>query len=403
MGSNPFTSTNPTLFMNSIAPNREPLTPADRQRYAKHLLLPEVGAAGQERLKAARVLVIGAGGLGSPVALYLTAAGVGTLGLVDFDTVDVSNLQRQILHFTADAGQLKLQSAAAKLKALNPHLNFIPHATRLTSANALAILRDYDVIVDGTDNFPTRYLVNDACVLLRKPNVYGSIFRFEGFASVFAPHLGGPCYRCWYPEPPPPDKVPNCAAAGVLGAICGTLGSIQATEALKLILGQGESLLGRLLRYDALAMTFRQLQIPKDPQCPACGTKPTLTKLIDYAAFCGIGQGTTTMNATPDDISVETLKQMRDDRQDFVLVDVRNPDEVAICEITGSVKLPLPELPQRFQELPKDQLIVLHCKMGGRSARALQFLRGQGYANLKNVAGGITAWVERIDPSLTPP
>ena len=389
--------------MNSIVPNREPLTPADRQRYAKHLLLPEVGVAGQERLKAAKVLVIGAGGLGSPVALYLTAAGVGTLGLVDFDIVDVSNLQRQILHFTTDTGQPKLQSAATKLKALNPNLTFIPHATRLTSANALDIFRDYDVVVDGTDNFPTRYLINDTCVLLRKPNVYGSIFRFEGFASVFAPHLGGPCYRCWYPEPPPPDKVPNCAAAGVLGAICGTIGSIQATEALKLILGQGQSLLGRLLRYDALAMTFRQLQIPKDPQCPACGANPTLTKLIDYSAFCGIGQGTTTMNATPDDISVETLKQMREARQDFVLVDVRNPDEVAVCEIAGSVKLPLPELPQRFQELPKDKLIVLHCKMGGRSARALQFLRGQGYANLKNVAGGIAAWVERIDPSLTPP
>ena len=389
--------------MNPIVPNRSPLTPPEVQRFAKHLLLPEVGMVGQERLKAAKVLVIGAGGLGSPVALYLTAAGIGTIGLVDFDTVDVSNLQRQILHFTPDAGRLKLQSAAAKLTAINPNLNFIPHPTRLTSANALDILRDYDVIVDGTDNFPTRYLVNDACVLLRKPNVYGSIFRFEGFASVFAPHLGGPCYRCWYPDPPPPDKVPNCAEAGVLGAICGTIGSIQTTEALKLILGKGESLLGRLLRYDALALTFRQLRIPKDPNCPVCGTHPTLTKLIDYFAFCGIGQGITTMNSTTDDISVETLKQMRDSRQDFLLVDVRNPDEIAVCEIAGSVKIPLPELPQRFQELPKDKLIVLHCKMGGRSARALKFLRDQGYPNLKNVAGGITAWVERIDPSLTPP
>ena len=389
--------------MNSGAPNCEPLTPLERQRYARHLLLPEVGVAGQERLKAAKVLIIGAGGLGSPVALYLTAAGVGTIGMVDFDTVDFSNLQRQILHFTADAGQPKLLSAAAKLKAIHPNLDFIPHPTRLTSANALDIIRLYDIVVDGTDNFPTRYLVSDACVLLKKPHVYGSIFRFTGMVSVFAPHLGGPCYRCWYPEPPPLDKVPNCAEAGVLGVICGTIGTLQATEALKLILGQGQSLQGRLLRYDALALTFRQLAIPRDPACPACGPHPTLTKLIDYPAFCGIGQGRPTMNTTTDDISVETLKEMRDTRQDFVLVDVRNPDEVEICEIAGSVKLPLPELPQRFQELPKDKLIVLHCKMGGRSARALKFLRDQGYPNLKNVAGGISAWVERIDPSLTPP
>lgn len=401
MGSSPFTSTNSNVFMQPIIQNRASLTPEERHRYARHLLLPEVGGEGQERLKAAKVLLIGAGGLGSPVALYLAAAGIGTIGMVDFDTVDFSNLHRQILHFTPDAGQPKLQSAGAKLKAINPSLNFIPHSVKLTSANTLEIIRDYDVVVDGTDNFPTRYLVNDACVLLRKPNVYGSIFRFEGMASVFAPHLGGPCYRCWYPEPPPPDKVPNCAEAGVLGVICGTIGTIQATEAIKLILGKGESLMGRLLRYDALAMTFRQLKIPKDSNCPVCGTKRTIIKLIDYAAFCGMSQNT--MNENPDDISVETLKQMRDARQDFLLVDVRNPDEVAICEIAGSKKLPLPELPQRFQELSKDKLIVLHCKMGGRSSRALSFLRQQGYTQIKNLAGGITAWVERIDPTLAQP
>jgi len=386
--------------MHPIVFNRSKLTNEEIHRYSRHLLLPEVGMAGQERIKAAKVLLIGAGGLGSPVALYLAAAGVGTIGVVEFDTVDFSNLQRQILHFTPDAGKPKLQSAAEKLTAINPHLNFIPHQTRLTSANALDLIRDYDLVVDGTDNFPTRYLVNDACVLLRKPNVSGSIYRFEGRASVFAPHLGGPCYRCWYPEPPQPGQVPNCAEAGVLGVICGIIGAIQATEALKLILGQGDSLLGRLLRFDALAMTFRQIKIPPDPDCAICGPNPTITKLIDYPAFCGIGQGTPNMNSTTDDISVETLQQMRAARQDFVLVDVRNPDEVAICEIPGSVKLPLPELPQRFKELPADKLIVLHCKMGGRSARALQFLRSQGYTQLKNVAGGINAWSERIDPNV---
>jgi len=386
--------------MNPIVLNRSKLTNEEITRYSRHILLPEVGLEGQERLKAAKVLLIGAGGLGSPVALYLAAAGVGTIGMVDFDNVDFSNLQRQVLHFTPDVGKSKLQSAAAKLTAINPHLQFIPHPTRLTSANALAIIRDYDLVVDGTDNFPTRYLVNDACVLLHKPNVYGSICRFEGRASVFAPHLGGPCYRCWYPEPPPAGQVPNCAEAGVLGVICGIIGNIQATEAIKLILGQGDPLLGRLLRFDALAMTFRQHTIPKDPACAVCGQNPTIIKLIDYPAFCGIDQSTQNMNSTTDDISVETLQQMRTAKQDFVLVDVRNPDEVAICEIAGSVKLPLPEFPQRFKELPADKLIVLHCKMGGRSSRALQFLRSQGYRQLKNVAGGINAWAERIDPTM---
>jgi len=386
--------------MNPAVSNRLALTRDEVKRYSRQLLLPEVGFEGQERLKAAKVLLVGAGGLGSPVALYLAAAGIGTIGMVEFDTVSLSNLHRQILHSMPDIGQPKLQSAAAKLKAINPNLNFIPHQTKLASDNALDLIRDYDVIVDGTDNFPTRYLVNDACVLLRKPNVYGSIFRFEGMASVFAPHLGGPCYRCWYPEPPPPGMVPNCAEAGVLGVVCGVIGNIQATETLKLILGKGESLMGRLLRFNALAMTFRQHKIPKDPNCPLCGANPTITKLIDYSEFCGIGQGTTNMDSTTDDITVETLKQMRDAKEDFVLVDVRNPDEVAICEIAGSVKIPLPELQKRFKELPKEKLIVLHCKLGGRSTRALKFLRDQGYQNLKNVSGGIQAWSERIDPKM---
>jgi adenylyltransferase/sulfurtransferase len=367
---------------------------------------------GQERLKAAKVLLIGSGGLGSPIALYLTAAGVGNIGMVEFDTVDFSNLQRQIIHFTADVGKHKLKSAEEKLKAINPNLNFIPHPVKLTSENALGILKDYDVVIDGTDNFPTRYLVNDACVMLKKPNVYGSIFRWEGMASVFAPHLGGPCYRCWYPEPPPPGLVPSCAEGGVLGVICGIIGNIQANEAIKLMIGKGKPLMGRLLRFDSMDMSFREYKIPRDPNCPVCGKNPTITELIDYNQFCGIGRGEeggTSGDSIveqkdeglgPDDISVEQLKQMRDRKEDFVLVDVRNPDEFQISTIEGSVKLPLPDLPQRFKELPKDKLIVLHCKMGGRSARALKFLRSQGYPKLKNVAGGINAWAERIDPNV---
>jgi sulfur-carrier protein adenylyltransferase/sulfurtransferase len=398
--------------MNPIIQDRVKLTNDEIKRYSRHLILPEVGMEGQERLKAAKVLLIGSGGLGSPLALYLSAAGVGTIGMVDFDVVDFSNLQRQIIHFTPDVGKPKLQSAREKIAAINPNVKFIPHQTRITSDNALAIIQDYDLVVDGTDNFPTRYLVNDACVMLKKPNVYGSIFRFEGMASVFAPHLGGPCYRCWYPEPPPPGMVPSCAEGGVLGVICGIIGNIQANEAVKLIIGIGTPLLGRLLRFDALDMIFREYKIPRDPACPLCGKNPTITQLIDYEQFCGLGRGeaagtsgdsimpppATTLG--PDDISVEQLKQMLDCKEDFVLVDVRNPDEVAIGAIPGSVKLPLPDLPERFAELPKDKLIVLHCKMGGRSARALKFLRQQGYGKLKNVAGGINAWSERIDPSV---
>jgi adenylyltransferase/sulfurtransferase len=400
--------------MNPIVERREKLTNEEIKRYSRHLILPEVGIEGQERIKAAKVLLIGSGGLGSPLALYLTAAGVGTMGMVEFDTVDFSNLQRQIIHFTADVGKHKLKSAEEKLKAINPNLKFIPHPVKLTSENALDILKDYDVVIDGTDNFPTRYLVNDACVMLKKPNVYGSIFRWEGMASVFAPHLGGPCYRCWYPEPPPPGLVPSCAEAGVLGVICGIIGNVQANEAVKLIIGKGTPLMGRLLRFDAMDMSFREYKIPRDPNCPVCGKHPTITALIDYNQFCGIGRGEGAGTSGdsiveqkdeqeklgPDDISVETLKKMRDAKEDFILVDVRNPDEFEISVIEGSVKLPLPDLPQRFKELPKDKLLVLHCKMGSRSMRALKFLRSQGYTKVKNVAGGINAWAERIDPNI---
>lgn len=370
--------------MQPVVPNRATLSGEELQRYSRHLILPEVGREGQERLKAAKVLLVGAGGLGSPLAMYLTAAGVGTIGMVDFDVVDASNLQRQVLHSTRDIGQPKLQSAREKLAALNPHVTFVPHETRLAASNALEILRDYDVVADGTDNFPTRYLVNDACALLRKPNVYGSIYRWEGMASVFAPHLGGPCYRCWYPEPPPAGAVPSCAEAGVLGVLPGVIGNIQATETIKLILGAGNPLLGRLLRFNALAMSFREHRIPRDPNCPLCGTNPTITQLNEISMTC-----------SPNDISVEQLKMMRERKEDFVLVDVRDPEEFAVNEIAGSVKLPLPELAQRFGELPKDKLVVLHCKAGGRSARALKFLREQGYTRLKNLAGGITAWEQR--------
>jgi adenylyltransferase/sulfurtransferase len=374
--------------MDPIVNNFAKLTADEVKRYSRHLLLPEVGMEGQERLKAAKVLLIGTGGLGSPAALYLAAAGIGSLGLVDFDVVDFTNLQRQILHFTNDVGRPKLQSARDKLTGINPALHLILHETRLAAGNALDIIKDYDLVVDGTDNFPTRYLVNDACVLLKKPNVYGSIYRFDGMTSVFAPHLGGPCYRCWYPEPPPAGKVPSCAEAGVLGVLPGIIGAIQATEAIKLTLGRGAPLIGRLLRLNALTMSFQEHRIPRDPHCALCGDNPTITQLQEITMTCNPGS---------DDITVEQLKQMLDRKENFVLVDVRDPDEFAVSEIKGSRKLPLPELPERFAELPKDKLIVLHCKMGGRSARALQFLRSQGYTQLKNVAGGITAWHERIE------
>ena len=370
--------------MEPVVSNRISLTDEELRRYSRHLILSEVGREGQERLKAASVALVGAGGLGSPAAIYLSAVGIGTIGMVDFDRVEEGNLQRQVLHGSADVGRTKLQSAKEKIAAINPNVQFIPHEERLTSANALAILKDYDVVVDGTDNFATRYLVNDACVMLKKPNVYASISRFEGMASVFAPHLGGPCYRCWYPEPPPPGRVPSCAEAGVLGVLCGVMGSLQALETVKLILGKGTPLLGRLLRFDALAMVFREHRIPRDPDCPLCGRNPTITMLQEVLAGC-----------PADEISVETLEEMRGRGEDFILVDVRDPDETAVSEIPGSVKIPLPELPRRLDLLPRDRWVVLYCQAGWRSLRALNFLREHGYTRLKNLAGGMAAWQQK--------
>lgn len=368
-------------------------------RYSRHLIMPEVGMEGQLKLKAAKVLCIGTGGLGSPLALYLTAAGVGTLGLVDFDVVDYTNLQRQIIHSTPDVGRPKLESAEEKLRALNPYVDIRKFERRLTSANALEIFRDFDVIVDGTDNFPTRYLVNDACVLIGKPNVYGSIFRFEGQASVFATKEG-PCYRCLYPEPPPPGLVPSCAEGGVLGILPGLVGVIQATEAIKLILGVGEPLIGRLLLVDALAMNFRTLKLRKNPECPACGKNPTVKKLIDYEQFCGIpaaGQQEPALSAN--DISPEELKRRLDAGEDLFVLDVREPNEYQIANLGGHL-IPLGDLPKRVSELDSSREIVAHCKMGGRSAKAVDFLRQAGFKKVRNLAGGINAWSEKVDPKV---
>jgi adenylyltransferase/sulfurtransferase len=381
------------------------LTTDDLSRYSRHLILPEVGMEGQRRLKAARVLCVGTGGLGSPLAFYLAAAGIGTLGLVDFDVVDASNLQRQIIHSTKDIGRKKLDSAEEKLVALNPALNVVKHDTMLTSANALDILKDYDIVADGTDNFPTRYLVNDACVLLGKPNVYGSIFRFEGQASVFATEAG-PCYRCLYPEPPPPGLVPSCAEGGVLGILPGLVGVIQATEAIKLILGKGESLIGRLLLVDALNMRFRELKLRKNPECPVCGTNPTVTALIDYDHFCGIvpetppptSEGRIVNNGIPQ-ITVKDLKARRDSGEDVFLLDVREPYEFQIAQIGGKL-IPQNDVPQRLAEIPRDREIVVHCRSGARSQRIAEFLKQSGYQDVVNLAGGILAWSDEIDPSV---
>jgi sulfur-carrier protein adenylyltransferase/sulfurtransferase len=370
-------------------------------RYSRHLILPEVGMEGQQKLKAARVLCIGAGGLGSPLALYLAAAGVGTLGLVDFDTVDYTNLQRQIIHGTPDVGRPKIESARERLLEINPFVNVQPFETRLTSANALEIFRDFDIIADGTDNFPTRYLVNDACVLSGKPNAYASIFRFEGQASVFGAE-DGPCYRCLYPEPPPPGVVPSCAEGGVLGVLPGLLGVIQATEVIKLILGSGEPLIGRLLLVDALAMRFRELRLRKDPNCPVCGTHPTVRELVDYNQFCGVpgeekpAPVTTTTFA---DIQPEELKRRLDQGDKPFILDVREPHEYQICNLGGHL-IPLNDLPKRINELDPQQEIVVHCKLGGRSAKAAEFLAQNGFKNVKNLAGGITAWSEKVDPKV---
>ncbi len=367
-------------------------------RYSRHLILPEVGMEGQLKLKHARVLCIGAGGLGSPVALYLAAAGVGTLGIVDFDIVDLTNLQRQVIHSTNDVGRSKLDSAAETIAAINPNIDVRKFETRLTSANALEIVRDFDLVVDGTDNFTTRYLVNDACVLLGKPNVYGSIFRFEGQASVFATK-DGPCYRCLYPEPPPPGVVPSCAEGGVLGILPGLVGMIQATEAIKLILGSGESLVGRLLMIDALSMRFRELKVRKNADCPVCGDHPTVTELIDYEQFCGVRGAETPSTATMPDMTPEELKQRLDAGDDLFVLDVREPNEYQICNLGGHL-IPLNELPKRVSELDPSREIVVHCKMGGRSAKAVDFLKQAGFTRVHNLAGGINAWAERIDPTV---
>ena len=353
---------------------------------------------GQLKLKAAKVLCIGAGGLGSPLALYLGAAGVGTLGVVDFDVVDFTNLQRQIIHSTSDVGRKKLESAAEKIKAINPFVTIRPFDTKLTSENALRLFRDFDIIVDGTDNFPTRYLVNDACVLTGKPNVYGSIFRFEGQVSVFATKEG-PCYRCLYPEPPPPGLVPSCAEGGVLGILPGLVGVMQATEAIKLILGKGEPLIGRLLLVDALGMRFRELKLRKNPDCPVCGTHPTLTKLIDYNEFCGIRGEEASVTTNVPEIQPEELKAKLDAGEDVFVLDVREPHEYQICNIDGYL-IPLGELPKRVHELDSSREIVAHCRSGVRSAKAVDFLRQAGFRKVKNLAGGILAWSDKVDPKM---
>lgn len=386
----------------TTSPNTLPeLTTDDLSRYSRHLILPEVGMEGQRRLKAARVLCVGTGGLGSPLALYLAAAGIGTLGMVDFDVVDASNLQRQIIHSTKDIGRKKLDSAEERLLALNPALNVVKHDTMLSSANALDILKDYDIVADGTDNFPTRYLVNDACVLLGKPNVYGSIFRFEGQASVFATQQG-PCYRCLYPEPPPPGLVPSCAEGGVLGILPGLLGVIQATEAIKLILGKGDSLVGRLLLVDALNMRFRELKLRKNPDCPICGTNPTVTQLIDYQQFCGIvpesKQEKAVKNGIPQ-LSVKELKRRLDAGEDLLILDVREPYEYQIANI-GGVLIPQNDVPKRLAEIDRERDIVVQCRSGARSQRIAEFLAQAGYPKVVNLAGGILAWADEIDPKM---
>ena len=368
-------------------------------RYSRHLIMPEVGMDGQLKLKAASVLCIGAGGLGSPVALYLAAAGVGRIGIVDFDVVDYSNLQRQIIHGTPDVGRKKLDSAKDRLNAINPEITVVSHEAALSSDNALDLLRGYDIIVDGTDNFPTRYLVNDACVLLGKPNVYGSIFRFEGQAAVFATK-DGPCYRCLYPEPPPPGLVPSCAEGGVLGILPGVVGTIQATEAVKLILGVGEPLINRFLIYDALRMRFRELKLRKDPECPVCGSNPTVRELIDYEQFCGVGAVAVDEADGGGDTTVEELKARIDRDDDLFILDVREPQEFQICRIPGSTLIPLNDLPSRLPELEGHGEMVVHCKSGVRSAKAVKLLHEAGFKKAQNLRGGILAWIEKIDPSL---
>jgi molybdopterin/thiamine biosynthesis adenylyltransferase/rhodanese-related sulfurtransferase len=371
-------------------------------RYSRHLIMPEVTLEGQKRIKAASVLCIGTGGLGSPIAIYLAAAGIGRLGLVDFDVVDFSNLHRQILHGTEDVGRKKLNSARDSIRALNPNVQVDLHDCMFRSENAMELVQKYDIVIDGTDNFPTRYLSNDVCVLAKKPNVYGSIFRFEGQSTVFAPHLGGPCYRCMFPEPPPPGMVPSCAEGGVLGVLPGIIGVIQAIEAIKLIVGIGEPLIGRLLSFDALKMRFKEFKIRRDPKCPICGDHPTIHELIDYDQFCGIPQADAdaVKELEVPTITAAELKTKIDRKDPFVLLDVREPFEYEICQIGGSRLIPLGELPARLSELDSADEIVIHCKSGVRSAKALRVLQEAGFRKLENLQGGILGWAETIDPSL---
>src|ERR1700730_9164015 len=371
-------------------------------RYSRHLIMPEVTLEGQKRIKASSILCIGTGGLGSPIALYLAAAGIGRLGLVDFDIVDFSNLQRQILHGTDDVGRKKLNSAKDRIKAVNPNVQVDLHDCLFRSDNAMQLVQNYDIVIDGTDNFPTRYLSNDVCVLTKKPNIYGSIFRFEGQCTVFAPHLGGPCYRCMFPEPPPPGMVPSCAEGGVLGVLPGIIGVMQAIEAIKLIIGIGEPLVGRLVSFDALKMRYKEFKIRRDPKCPICGDHPTIHELIDYDQFCGIPQADAEAEKEMDvpTINVVELKKRFDRKEDFVLLDVREPFEHDICRIEQAKLIPLGELPACLSELDSADEIVLHCKSGARSAKALRILQEAGFRKVLNVEGGITAWSDQIDPAV---
>jgi len=379
------------------------LSPEELARFNRHIILPQVGLEGQERLKQAKILCIGTGGLGSPIALYLSAAGIGTIGLVDFDVVDETNLQRQIAHSTADIGRPKVESARDKLIGINPHLQVNLHGEGIRRDNVREMVRDYDLVVDGTDNFPTRYLVNDACVLEGKPLIYASIFQFEGQATVFN-HTEGPCYRCLYPEPPPPGLVPSCAEGGVLGVLPGVIGVIQATEAIKIVLGQGDTLSGRLLLYDAMQMKFREVTLRRDPACPACGENPSISDVTEYEQFCGLPP-TETQNqeeALADyDITPNQLKNILEETPDLFVLDVREPHEIDICCLKGTVKIPLGDIATRHAEVPKDQPVVVHCKLGGRSAQAVEFLQSKGYGNVKNLAGGIIRWIDDVDASLT--
>jgi sulfur-carrier protein adenylyltransferase/sulfurtransferase len=371
------------------------------KRYSRHLIIPEIGMTGQKRLKNARVLCVGAGGLGSPALLYLAAAGVGTLGIIDFDVVDESNLQRQIIHGQSDVGRSKAESARDSIGEVNPHVNVVLYEEQLTADNAMEIFSDFDLIVDGTDNFATRYLVNDACVLLGKPYVWGSIFRFDGQASVFWAEYG-PCYRCLYPDPPPPGMVPSCAEGGVLGVLCASIGSIQVNEAIKLITGVGESMSGRLMIYDALEMSYRTVRVRKDPECAICGKNPTITELIDYEAFCGVVSEDAQQAASGSTITATELKEMLDGGEDIFLVDVREPNEYEIVSIPGSVLIPKDQFltGAALERLPQDKRVVLHCKSGGRSAECLAVVKGAGFSDAVHVGGGVLAWVSQVDPSL---